>query len=112
MNKSLLIFVSLIAAAVVGYVVYISYFAAKATVDVDGGAISNMEDTQLSEMPKTEEQKLDALDSMTPSADASAGTASDSEKEELLNSAAGSQRSDTIPAGDAEKIRLLESLKN
>ena len=112
MNKSFLIAVSVAAAVVVGYIVYMSYFTVKTTVVTDSGASVIEVNTQPFVMPATEEEKLNALDNLTSSADASANTASESEKAEVLNSAAGSPKSDTIPAGDAEKIKLLESLKN
>ena len=112
MNKSFLIAVSVIAAAVVGTIVYMSYFAVEATIGKDAGIISNESTNQLPEVPKTEEQKLNVLDDLTSSADAPANTASEDAKEKILNSAAGSPKSDTIPAGDAEKIKLLESLNN
>jgi len=112
MNKSFLIAVSVAAAVVVGYIVYMSYFTVKTTVVTDSGASVIEVNTQPFVMPETEEEKLNALDNLTSSADASANTASESEKAEVLNSAAGSPKSDTIPAGDAEKIKLLESLKN
>ena len=108
MHKSLLIIVGAVLAAVVGYVVYMSYFSAKATMGMDAGAFDSEENVLLPEMPKTEEQKLDVLNNLAAPADA---PASESEKEEILNSAAGSPKSDTIPAGEAEKIKLLESLK-
>ena len=112
MHKSLLVIVGAVLAAVVGYVVYMSYFAVEATIGKDAGIISNESTNQLPEVPKTEEQKLNVLDDLTSSADAPANTASEDAKEKILNSAAGSPKSDTIPAGDAEKIKLLESLKN
>lgn len=111
MSKSFLIIASVVAAAVVGYIVYMSYFAAKATVGKDAGVIGTEEKTQPFVMPATEEEKLNALNSLTFSANATS-TASDNEKEKVLDNSTGSAKNDTAPAGDSEKIRLLESLKN
>lgn len=111
MNKSLLVVVGVIAVATVGYIVYMSYFTVKDTVVNDAGVIGTEEKAQPLVMPATEEEKLDTLNSLTFSANATS-TASDNEKEKVLDNSAGSAKNDTAPAGDAEKIRLLESLKN
>lgn len=111
MNKSLLVVVGLIVVATVGYIVYMSYFTVKSTVAKDSSVIGNEEKNQPLVMPATDEEKLDALNNLTSSANAPAGTASDGAKEEALNNAAGSPKNNTTPADDAEKIRLLESLK-
>lgn len=111
MSKSFLIIASVVAAAVAGYIVYMSYFTVKDTVGKDVGVIGAEEESQPFVMPTTEEQKRDALNSLTFSANATS-TASDNEKEKVLDNSAGPPKNSAAPAGDSEKIRLLESLKN
>ena len=111
MNKPLLIVVGIIVVAVVGYLVFASRPAPTATGNIPGIPDNTAADNQSLIIPQTEEQKLDVLNNLTQSADVAASPASESAKERALNSAASSPKSDTIPAGDAEKIKLLESLK-
>ena len=111
MSKSFLITISVIALAVVGYIVYMSYFTVKTTVVTDSGASVIEASIQPFVMPATEEEKLDALNNLVSSTDASAGTVSDREKEEALNSAAGSPENSATPTQNADKIKMLEALK-
>ena len=110
MNKSLIIVVSVVAVAVIGYIVYMSYFAARATVGKDAGIIGSEEKVQPPVMPTTDEQKLDALNNLTSSANAS--TSSDSAKIKVLESAASPANTSETPRSDEDKIKLLESLKS
>lgn len=105
----MLVVVGVIAAAVVGYIVYMSYFTAEKTIGKDVGVIGAEEESQPFVMPTTEEEKLDALNNLTSGGASIA--ASESAKEEALNNASAPAKGGAAPAGDAEKIKLLESLK-
>lgn len=111
MNKILLTVVAVIAAVVVGYIVYMSYFSARVNIGKDVNAAGSENQNQPMVMPTTEKQKISVLDSLTPQANATTSTASVSAKEQILNSAAKPSGNRTVPASDAAKIKLLESLK-
>ncbi|MDO8522101.1 MAG: hypothetical protein Q7S08_02320 [bacterium] len=110
-NKPLLIVAGVIAVAVAGYVVYMSYFTARATVGKDANVVGSENTNRLPAITTTDEQKINALNSLTSSTNAPASTVSDSAKEKILNNAASSPKNNATPAQDAEKIKLLESLK-
>ena len=121
MHKSLLIIVGAVLAAVVGYIVYMSYFAARATVGKDAGIISSEEKVQQSAIPATAEERIQALESLNVSAnqsqsgDISPDTAERIKKLEAIanqNTATGPPKNNATPASAAERIKLLESLKN
>jgi len=121
MNKSFLIAVSVIAAAVVGTIVYMSYFAVEATIGKDAGIIGSEEKTQPSAIPATAEERIQALESLNVSANRSQSgdippdTAERIKKLEAIanqNTATGPPKNNATPASAAERIKLLESLKN
>lgn len=116
MNKSLVIIVAIAGVAVVGYIVYMSYFSAKANVDTVGKGPDTFSDENQNQapvpaMPVTEEEKLDVLNSLAPSENASASIVSENAKVNTLNGTAAPPENSAAPIGDAEKIKLLESLR-